>query len=540
MKVLLSIILPGAALWISSCSGGAATIQPPPPAGKYSLANLNGQYVYVTSGEVFAAGALNATPLSRVGAFVADGAGHITNGVEDVNAAGTLTTAISILNTSVYTVNADGRGTLTLNVNAAGVQNTLQFGIVLTSTNDGLMIDETSTTAQASTGSGNFIKQKAAPFLVSDITGPYVFDFTGLDVNSAPESIVGEFTVNAAGATGSVAGVEDLNDNGNIPATPTPISFVGSVGQDTTNTTFLTNFGRGLAQLNGQQYIYYIVDGTRVRFLSQTGGMLSGDAVVQAPPPANPAALNGSFVFLVGGASANGGVTRIGRFTLSAGVVSQVELDTNNNGVFTLSGGTGGGPVSSGTLTLDPLNPGRCVVTFRDTNLAVPFTFVFYLSSANGGVIQDDAQAVGGGATDVADGTISLQSGSPFTGSNITGTYALNWSGLLQAGGNFAVQDEEDVLAQMTVTNLSSAGAADIFDFVGGIPSLDQGLSGSMAINGDGTGGDGMRSSFSVNLSGASPIHLAVYFVSPQLAFVANKDNSGAIRIVAGILKVQQ
>jgi hypothetical protein len=43
-----------------------------------------------------------------------------------------------------------------------------------------------------------------------------------------------------------------------------------------------------------------------------------------------------------------------------------------------------------------------------------------------------------------------------------------------------------------------------------------------------------------VNLTGANPINFVVYFVNPQLAFFANRDNSGAQRIVVGILKLQQ
>jgi len=43
-----------------------------------------------------------------------------------------------------------------------------------------------------------------------------------------------------------------------------------------------------------------------------------------------------------------------------------------------------------------------------------------------------------------------------------------------------------------------------------------------------------------VNLTGASPINFVIYFINPQTAFFANRDNSGAQRIVVGILKLQQ
>src|SRR6266568_7385456 len=185
MKRLLLILSIVTAFWTAACSSGGSSVTPPPPTGNFSAASLNGQYAFVTSGEVFTPGSISATPLSRVGSFTADGQGHITGGVEDVNVAGAPTNAIPITGGS-YTISADGRGTLSL----AFGSNTLQFGITLTSTStgDGLLIDETFTTNQASTGSGNFFKQNTASFAVSTVSGPYVFDFSGLDGTNAPES----------------------------------------------------------------------------------------------------------------------------------------------------------------------------------------------------------------------------------------------------------------------------------------------------------------------------------------------------------------
>src|SRR5260370_7292139 len=129
MKRFLLDLTAAAALWSAACGGGGSSVTPPPPAGNFSAASLNGQYAFVTSGEVFTPGSISATPLSRVGSFTADGQGHITGGVEDVNAAGTPTNAISISGGS-YTISADGRGTLSLSFRST----TLHFSITLTST----------------------------------------------------------------------------------------------------------------------------------------------------------------------------------------------------------------------------------------------------------------------------------------------------------------------------------------------------------------------------------------------------------------------
>jgi len=115
MKRLLFAFSVAAVLWSAACSGNG-TVNPPPPVGKYSVASLNGQYAFATNGESFSGG-VNATPLARVGSFTADGTGKILTGVEDVNAAGTTSLALPITGGS-YTVNADGRGTLTLQTGA--------------------------------------------------------------------------------------------------------------------------------------------------------------------------------------------------------------------------------------------------------------------------------------------------------------------------------------------------------------------------------------------------------------------------------------
>jgi hypothetical protein len=532
MKRLLFSLSIATVLWSAACSSGNGVVNPPPPVGKYGLSSLKGQYAFMTNGESFTGGT-SATPLSRVGSFTADGAGNITGGVEDVNAAGVTNLAIQISG-GTYTVNADGRGTLTLNLSVNGIASSINFGITLTSVNDGLVIDETSTNTQSSTGSGNFIKQTSGSFALASIAGSYIFDFTGLDASSAPESIVGQF----AGAGGPItAGVEDINDNGTFT---NAAGIAGSFATDGLNPTTLGSFGRGIAQINGLQYAFYIVDGTRIRFLSATGGtMLSGDAVAQNNTiPTGVASINSSFVFIVAGSSGSGGITRVGRFTANGATVTAVLEDTNDGGKFIKTD-----TANNASISLDAANPGRGTLTFTDPNFPkAPGTYIFYLSSATQGVIQEQT-ANNSGAVDVADGTLAAQTGSPFGGSNITGTYALSWSGLsLQNGGGFSVQDEEDLLGQVTVSSLNLTGAADIFQFQSGAPVPDLVASGSISIAGDGTSstGSSSRNTMSVKIvkSNSTTVNFVVYLVNPQLAFFMN--NQDANRTVAGVLQTQQ
>ncbi len=528
-----------AALWAAACgSGGGSTIPPPPPTGNYKLSSLNGTYAFVTSGEVCVSNPCTPTLFARTGSFTADGAGGIkAGGVYDVvNGGGSSTTSsqpIPITGGS-YTVNPDGRGTLTLNVNSNGAPATIAFGFVLTSASDGLspasdglMIDETSTASQASTGSGNFIKQNTVAFQsgVSTISGSYVFDFTGLDASQAGESLVGQFAASNGVIT---SGFEDANDGF---ALSSGSLAPGSLTADPTN---MTTSGRGTALIANQSYAFYIVDSTRVRFISinstGTGPMLVGDAVSQSSNlPTSPSAISGSFTFLVGGSSANGGLTRVGRFTVTNGALSKILMDVNNAGSETQLNN-----LSSGSITAFDPTTGRGTLSFQ--NSITTYSFVFYLSSLNDGVIQEVTAPTGSStAVVVDDGSIALQSGNPFTASNISGNYAMNWSGLVTAGGT-GFQDEEDLVSQVKVSNLSLSGTSDYFQFIGLTLHTDVGTAGQITLNGDGTSNNTMN----VNLSGVAQIHMVVYIVNPQLAFFANRDNNGAMRIVAGILKAQQ
>jgi hypothetical protein len=535
MKRFLYTLSIVAAFWSAACNGGNGIVNPPPPVGSYTLASLKGQYAFVTNGESFTG--VNATALARSGSFTADGMGNITGGIEDINLAGAPSLALQITGGN-YTVNADGRGTLTLNIGASSIN----FGITLTSgkngltpANDGLMIDETSNSTQSSTGSGNFIKQNSGSFAIASITGPYVFDFSGQDgaVPSGTESIVGQFAVSGGPIT---SGVEDVNDFGTLT---TAAGVTGSFTVDNLNP--ISAFGRGIAQINGSQYVFYIVDSTRIRLLSTSGGaMLTGDAVAQSNTvPANVSSIASSFVFIVGGSSGNGGITRVGRFTANGAAVTNVLVDTNNAGKFIQTN-----TVNNASISLDAANPGRGTVTFTDPAFNTsPFRFVFYLNSPAQGVLQETTiNTSNNNPVDVADGSIAAQTGSPFTSSNVSGTYALNWSGLsLQNGGGFSVQDEEDLLSQVTVSGLGLSGAADIFQFQNGVPIFDLVTSGSISISGDGTSSSSSnQNTMSVKLvkSNSTTVNFVVYFVNPQLAFFANNQDNN--RIVAGILQLQQ
>jgi len=114
MKRLLLVVASTAALLSTACGGGGGTTVLPPPTGKFGLSSLTGTYAFFTSGEVASSSAT--TSLARTGSFVANGTGGITGGVEDVAEPGVLPSLAVLITGGSYTVDGNGRGSLTLNV----------------------------------------------------------------------------------------------------------------------------------------------------------------------------------------------------------------------------------------------------------------------------------------------------------------------------------------------------------------------------------------------------------------------------------------
>ena len=201
--VLLAAIL--LASLTAACNNGAGVVfvpPPPPPTGNFSNANLKGQYAFLMSGTELCSG--SGSFFTRAGSFTADGSGHITGGLEDVNVcAGVFTLQFT---NSTYSITADGRGTLSL-MNSTGTTN---YSITLSSATQGVIVQ----TDVTSTASGSFQRQNAAAFSDPAIAGGYVFDFSGISATFNPESVIGRF--NADGGRGINSGLFDSNEAGTL------------------------------------------------------------------------------------------------------------------------------------------------------------------------------------------------------------------------------------------------------------------------------------------------------------------------------------
>lgn len=505
-----------------ACGGGSGTITsnpaPTPTTGSYSASSLSGTYAFEMSGVDTSADSF----LARVGSFTANGAGGVTAGVQDLSSALSGSSVTLAISSGTYTIGTNGKGTLTL-VDSA---ETAQFSVVMTSSTAGLITE----TDGIATASGNFTLQDTTTFAAvpTNFSGPYVFDFSGLDPNGAGESIVGQFTGNGAG--GFTTGVADVNDDftasGQLPIT----------GTFTRDPTYGATFGRGTAtfSINGStlNFAFYTVGAGRIRMLRTDFPAASiGDAVAQTGTiPTATSGLSGSFAFIVGGSSLSGAEVRAGRVSLSGGAASNIELDDDDSS----ASGSGNsnhtaiplGTISAASYTIDSSGDGRGTLTFTDSS-AGTFSFIFYLTSPTSAVVQDVSVGKSSLPIITADGSMQMQTGSPFTTAGEAGNWAFNWSGE-SVNGNSGLFGEEDFLGQYTQTSSGSiSGGVDFTELSANSVVTNGALSGTMTIAGDGT----LRNTYSITLatSPSATLNFAAYVVDANTIFLVGVDTHRTI-----------
>jgi hypothetical protein len=493
------------------------TPEPPaPPTGPYKQSSLNGSYAFVMSGQD------GGGFFTQAGSFTADGAGTITGGVLDLNSAllpGSTTLAIT---GGSYTINTNGKGTLTL----IDALETVQVSIVLTSTSAGLLTE----TDGFATASGNFTAQDTTAFAgyPNNVSGPYVFDFSGVDPQGFGESIIGQMVANGGGGLSS--GVVDINDD-STPLGETAITS-GSFLIDSTNGP---TSGRGTATLTAAgstfNFAVYVVSPGRLRMMRTDFPAASfGDAVAQTGTiPTTAAGVSGSFVFTLGGSSLSGSDVRTGRATFSGGNLSNILMDDNNSSA---SGSGNSNPVmipngslSATTYAIDPSGNGRGTMTFTDSKKGT-YSFIFYLSSPTQGVIQDVSKGI------TSDGSITAQTGGPFTASATGGNWAFNWAGQ-SINSNTGILAEEDFVGQYSQdTSGNITGGVDFTELSANEVITGAAISGMLNVTGDGTGRNGY--SVTIQASPSATLNFSAYYVNPNQLFVVGTDTH---RVITGILQ---
>lgn len=456
----------------TGCGGGGNSLSFPPPQGSFTNASLTGPFAFSYTGSD------RRGFLAAAGSFQADGAGHITTGMQDINSGFGISTNSPV--TGTYVVRADGRGSATLNSPAGNT--TIEFVIV--SGGHALI---TRFDANAA-GSGTIDQQTTSAFSNTALAGTFAFNLSGIDGVNNPLAVAGNFTSDATGTITS--GVDDSNDNGGV-ITNDPL----------TGTIPVSSNGRGTATVNtvrgALHFAFYVVDATHLKLVEiDSTPVLGGEAFRQTGPFSN-ASVSGPFAFTIAGAdifsaapfAAGGVLTSDG-----AGTVTSGTEDFNDAGTITTNVGfTGNYSVlgnGRGTLT---------IVTGAGT-----FNFVIYPTSGGVLVLETDVRFV-------TTGTGLQQQSTPFSAGILSGTYGLNFTGL-------SATSEIDSIAQFTADGASK---------VTGIIDLNN--------NGGITFGQPLSGTFSVAANGRAPLtlqtplgtqNMVMYMVNGNRALFVELDSS--------------
>jgi hypothetical protein len=435
----LFLALAVALVIITGCGGGSS-LSFPPPVGSFTNANLSGPFAFSYTGSD-ASGFL-----AVAGSFVADGAGNLTSGTQDINSGLGVRTNAAI--TGTYVVRADGRGTANLNSPAGNT--TLDFVIVASGHALVTRFDN------RATGSGTIDQQTSSAFSNAVLAGPFAFSLSGIDTGGIPLAVGGIFTSDASGTL--TAGVDDSNDNG-VVVTNDPMT--GSIP--------MTSTGRGTATLNTSRgaltFAYYVVDANHLKIVgTNTLPALGGEAFRQTGPFTN-ASVSGPFAFTVGGTdllslnpfAAGGVLTSDGAGNLTNGIEDINDAGfVNTNVPFT------------GTYTMAAAN-GRGTMTLTTT--AGTFTFAIYPSSGGVILLETDNRFL-------TSGTALQQQTTPFTAGSLQGTYGLNFT----ASNNGS---ELDSIAEFTADGVSKLTGIIDLNNSGGI-TFGQPLAGSFTAAANG------------------------------------------------------
>ncbi len=361
---------------------------------------LSGRYAFLLSGYD-----THGNRVAAAGSFVADGAGGITGGVEDLNDRSVAPQAALTITSGTYSVGADNRGTITF-TNSAGSTFTMAIAV-------GNLVGGTAEKGSAvefdSSGflmSGVIEWQNSAAFLKQDITGSYAFGFTGSDMAGSRLAVAGQFTADGAG--GITGGVFDADDSG----TPTTAGAIGNTGTYSVDTTT----GRCAVTLDTASsapavYVFYIVSAGRMLTLSMdtasTSGLVTGEIDAQTGGPYSNSSLSGAVVMGVDSSGADGSHVTLGVVTLDGNGNADFSMDINGAGALTTVTG-------SGTYTTPDALTGRFT-------LAPPQgtpSLAGYLVSANRAFVV-------GADSGITAGTFLAQSAGPFSNSslNFTGIF---------------------------------------------------------------------------------------------------------------------
>jgi len=503
---------------------GFALIAATPPARSQNNSELQGNYAFSFTGMTTGDGSAS-TPFGAVGRFTADGAGNLLNGELDSNGLGIslggVEKAVALAFTGTYSIGADNRGVMNLNIPGGG---TLAFAML--SNGNAKFVEVDASGNHGTVGSGTMEKVDASAFSTAKITGDYAFGLSGQDQSNNHTAIVGRFNANGMGLL--MNGAADENMSGRFS---TMNLFAGTyMVTDTATGRGVLNLapviGGSLQNLN---FVFYVVKSGKIFMMesdvvSPATPLLLGSMLQQQTPLGGftNASLNGGMVMYFTGVRActGGGLIAangIGGLTLT--------LDLG-----CVSGG--GATNDPGTYVVAP--SGR--VDIRDS-LNSGYAAAYLVGSNQAFLITPDSS----GGTSAPSGFGEPQASGPLTNSSVQGRYvgstmspnSLNqtiFSGVFTADGASTLAGTEDISAASgpRLAVATTATYSSISSFPATAPTNGRGsISGSFGAIGNFPAPPGN------NFPGI------IYVISPSKFIVLSSGNiSGSGSVVDPVLLI--
>src|SRR5579859_918058 len=389
-----------------------------PACGQSGVNNgeLSGNYAFTFTG-VNGNGSI-ASVYGAVGRFTADGAGNLTNGEADINGVGAGASIAAQAFTGTYSIGADHRGVMTLNIGGS----TAQLAFAMTANGNAKFIKFDASGGAGTIGSGSMEKADTTAFSTARVTGDYVFGGAGFDNTNNRASMMVRFTSNGTGVLSNAAG--DVNAYGtNYAMNFTAANYaVGNTATGRGTMRFAFTFGGAPDAMN---FVFYVVNSGKLFAMESdsvsTATPLMNGVVLQQQVPTggfSNGSLNGNSVIYLTGHSQCGTLSGVPKAV--AGL-----LTTNGGGALSLTydenfcSAPNSVTAAPGSYTV--ATNGRLTMTIGGYNL------VAYLVSANQLFLS------------VIDSNVLFGSAEPQTGSLTNSAVSGNYAGVATNPVSFAV-----------------------------------------------------------------------------------------------------
>ena len=328
-----------------------------------SQTQLAQSYALSLSGSDF-----NLNPMGSLAGFTLDGAGTVSNGVQDINDFTTILPQLTLSGT-VLVGAAGGPGTAQLVTQTS--LGTLTFDIYSIDPNH-LKFIETDGVA--------FMVGDAFPQQPTIPAATNVFTVAGMDLVAGFPFVAGGFIVTDGNGSVSSTSNEDINDGGTVA---TGVGFAGLYTAVVNGRSTMTLTGFNNASLSSTTTFAAYPTANGVQLLEiDTNGVTSGVATAQS---STALASGQTYGLNLTGANTNGQEDDIAQFTNTNGSFSGL-VDFNDQGNLTAA------QAFTGTYTADSTNSGRGLISSNAFNL-----ISYVVDSSTTMFIQQDANQVGVG-----------------------------------------------------------------------------------------------------------------------------------------------